>query len=84
MPIRPATARCPGCARVAADAGPLYLANALIGFIFAASGPVAIILSVGAARWARRRWRRGSSARSSSTASSLLFFARYRQPLVFF
>ena len=29
------------------DFGTVYAANGLIGFIFAASGPVAIILSVG-------------------------------------
>ena len=30
-----------------ADAGPTYLANGLIAFIFAATGPVAVILAVG-------------------------------------
>ena len=34
--------------RFAADFGGLYAANALVAFIFAASGPVAIILAVGA------------------------------------
>jgi benzoate membrane transport protein len=33
--------------RVLADLGPLYVANGLIGFVFAATGPLAIILSVG-------------------------------------
>ncbi len=33
--------------RVLADFGPLYAANGFIGFVFAASGPLAIILSVG-------------------------------------
>jgi benzoate membrane transport protein len=69
-----------------ADAGGLYFANALIGFVFAASGPVAIILSVGA-----------HGGLSESDLSSwifgaffvnglitLLFCTLYRQPLVFF
>src|SRR5215212_250403 len=33
--------------RVLADFGPLYAANGFIGFVFAASGPLAIILAVG-------------------------------------
>lgn len=37
----------PGRRRVLADFGPLYAANGFIGFVFAASGPLAIILSVG-------------------------------------
>ncbi|MFO1272018.1 MAG: benzoate/H(+) symporter BenE family transporter [Rubrivivax sp.] len=86
MPIEPAHGPLPGLRQVAADAGPLYLANALIGFIFAASGPVAIILSVGA------RGGLGEAALASWIFGSffinglvtLLFCARYRQPLVFF
>lgn len=38
----------PGPRRLARDAGPVYAANALIGVIFAATGPVAVILAVGA------------------------------------
>jgi benzoate membrane transport protein len=37
----------PSWRQVRADFGATYAANALIGFIFAATGPVAIILSVG-------------------------------------
>ena len=37
----------PSRRRVLADFGPLYAANGFIGFVFAASGPLAIILSVG-------------------------------------
>jgi benzoate membrane transport protein len=37
----------PGRRRVLKDFGPLYAANGFIGFVFAASGPLAIILSVG-------------------------------------
>jgi benzoate membrane transport protein len=69
-----------------ADAGGLYLANAVIGFIFAASGPVAIILAVGA---------RGGLSESDLSSwifgsffinglITLLFCTLYRQPLVFF
>ena len=37
----------PTLRQVLADAGPTYLANGLIAFIFAATGPVAVILAVG-------------------------------------
>ncbi|MCK6407994.1 benzoate/H(+) symporter BenE family transporter [Thauera sp.] len=43
---RPATAP-PRPARIFADSGLGYFANGLIGFIFSATGPVAIILAVG-------------------------------------
>ena len=36
-----------GWLQMRADFGTTYAANALIGFIFAATGPVAVILSVG-------------------------------------
>ena len=42
-PPRPLT----GLRRVRRDLGPLYAANGLIGLIFAATGPVAVILAVG-------------------------------------
>jgi benzoate membrane transport protein len=71
---------------VVSDSGGVYLANAPIGSIFAASGPVAIILSVGA---------RGGLSESDLSSwifgaffinglITLLFCALYRQPLVFF
>ena len=86
MPLEPALRPVPGPRQMLADAGGLYVANALIGFIFAASGPVAIVLAVGA---------RGglSEAQLSSWIFgaffingliTLLFSTRYRQPLVFF
>ncbi|MBM3398399.1 MAG: benzoate transporter, partial [Betaproteobacteria bacterium] len=40
-------AACRTWRQIQADFGGTYAANALIGFIFAATGPVAIILSVG-------------------------------------
>jgi len=76
----------PGLRRIASDSGALYLANGLIGFIFAASGPVAIILAVGA---------RGGLSESDLSSwifgsffvngvVTLIFCTLYRQPLVFF
>ena len=76
----------PGLRQLAADLGALYAGNALVAFIFAASGPVAIILAVGS---------RGGL--SEADLASWLFGAffvnglisialclRYREPLVFF
>lgn len=68
-----------------ADFGPLYAANAVVGFLFAASGPVAIILSVGA---------RGGLSESDIASwifgaffvnafVGIAFSLLYRQPLVF-
>jgi benzoate membrane transport protein len=72
--------------RFFADFGGLYAANALVAFIFAASGPVAIILAVGA---------RGGLSESDIASwifgaffinglISIAFCLRYREPLVFF
>ena len=41
------TAQAPGLGRIFSDSGLGYFANGLIGFIFSATGPVAIILAVG-------------------------------------
>ncbi len=68
------------------DSGGLYAVNALVAFIFAASGPVAIILAVGT---------RGGLSESDLASwifgsffinglVTLAFCSRYRQPLVFF
>jgi benzoate membrane transport protein len=86
MLMEPALRPLPGLRRIVADSGPVYLTNALIGFIFAASGPVAIILAVGA--------RGGLSEADLSSwifgafflngLITLLFCTLYRQPLVFF
>lgn len=40
-------AQTPGLRQIRSDFGPGYFANGLVGFIFSATGPVAIILSVG-------------------------------------
>jgi benzoate membrane transport protein len=86
MPLEPPAAPPPSLREALADFGGVYAVNALVGFIFAASGPVAIILAVGT--------RGGLSA--SDLASwifgaffvngliSIAFCWRYRQPLVFF
>jgi benzoate membrane transport protein len=69
-----------------ADFGPTYAANGFIGFVFAATAPVAIILSVGS---------RGGLTESELASwifgvffingmISILFCWLYRQPLVFF
>jgi len=75
-----------GLREVLADLGGLYVVNAVIAFIFAASAPVAIILSVGT---------RGGLSESDLSSwifgsffvnglVSIAFCWLYRQPLVFF
>jgi benzoate membrane transport protein len=81
-PPRPA----PSPRRVLADFGPVYGVNGLVGFIFAATGPVAVILSAGRAG--------GLSAEQIASwlfgaffVNGLLTIAlswRWRMPLVFF
>ena len=85
MPLeRPAAP--PARGGLLADLGGLYAANALVAFIFAASGPVAIILAVGT---------RGGLSESDLASwifgafflnglLSIFFCWFYRQPLVFF
>jgi benzoate membrane transport protein len=76
----------PSPARVLADFGPTFAVNGLIGFIFAASGPVAIILATG------QRAGLGPAELSSWLfgaffINGLLTLAlswRWRTPLVFF
>src|SRR5260370_10089971 len=78
--------RPPGWRELFADFGPRYAANGFIGFVFAATAPVAIILSVGT----------HGGLSESELASwifgvffingliSILFCWLYRQPLAFF
>lgn len=86
MPLESVHRPLPGLRQMVSDSGGLYLANAVIGFLFAASGPVAIILAVGA---------RGGLSESDLSSwifgaffvnglITLLFCTLYRQPLVFF
>ena len=72
--------------RFAADFGTTYAANGLVGFIFAATGPVAIILAVGAQGGLSESdlssWIFGSFFINGLI--SIAFCLYYRQPLVFF
>jgi benzoate membrane transport protein len=86
MPLEKITLPPPGPRQVLADFGGLYAANATVAFLFAASGPVAIILAVGA---------RGGLSEADLASwifggffvnglLCLAFSLAYRQPLVFF
>jgi benzoate membrane transport protein len=76
----------PGPGQVRRDLGPLYAANGLIGLIFAATGPVAVILAVGTQGGL-------SQAQIASWVFGVFFLNGaltvlacwiYRQPLAFF
>ena len=90
---RPASSAAPAVApsssasrRTLSDFGPSYVTNGFIGWLFAATGPVAITLSVAT----------GAGLREAEIASwlfgiffingviTILFCLRYRQPLAFF
>jgi benzoate membrane transport protein len=86
MPLEKPTSRPPDLRQALADFGGVYFVNALVAFLFAASGPVAIILAVGT---------RGGLSPSDLASwifgaffvnglISIAFCWRYRQPLVFF
>src|SRR5918999_893625 len=86
MPLERPVFPLPGVKRVVADFGALYAANAVVAFLFAATGPVAIILATGA---------RGGLSEADIASwifggfflNSLItigFSLAYRQPLVFF
>ena len=79
-------ARAPGLREIWRDFGLLYAANGFVGFIFAASGPVAIILSVGSRGGLSEAeiasWLFGAFFLNSLL--SIFFCWRWRQPLVFF
>lgn len=68
------------------DSSSIYLVNAIIGFIFAASGPVAIILTVGAKGGLTEAdlssWIFGSFFINGILSISFCLY--FRQPLVFF
>jgi benzoate membrane transport protein len=78
-------ARPPGPRRLASDVGLIYVVNGFIGLVFAATGPVAVVLAVG---------RRGLSPGELASWIFGLFFLNgiltvlacwiYRQPLSFF
>ena len=68
------------------DLRPTHAANALVGFLFAASGPLAIILATGSkgglSEAELASWVFGSLAINGLV--SIVFSLRFRQPLVFF
>ena len=85
MPFEAPELAPPGPRQIRSDFGALYAVNALVAFIFATTGPVAIILAIG---------RHGSLAESDIASwmfgafflnglISLAFCWLYRQPLVF-
>src|SRR6185503_17498651 len=85
MPLEPAVTPVPRPRQVLADFGGLYASNAVVAFLFASTGPVAIILSVGALG------RLSESAIASwifaafvvNGIVSFAFTLAHRQPLVF-
>lgn len=81
-PIRPPTR----WHTVLRDAGTVYSVNGVIGFIFAATGPVAVILAVGTRGGLSESdlasWVFGSFFLNGLV--TLLFCWLYRQPLAFF
>ncbi len=86
MPLEKPAAAPPAPAQVLADFGGLYASNAFIAFLFAASGPVAIILAIGTRGGLTpadmSSWIFGSFLINGLV--SIAFCLRYRQPLVFF
>ncbi len=85
MPLEKAILPPPSPRRIWQDFGGVYAGNAVVAFLFSCTGPVAIILSVGA---------RGGLSESDiaswifggfflNTLVSLVFTLLYRQPLVF-
>jgi benzoate membrane transport protein len=86
LPLEQPALPLPGPRRVLADFGGMYAASAVVAFLFAASGPVAIVLAVGA--------RGGLSEPDLASWIFAAFFLNglisigfsllYRQPLVFF
>lgn len=86
MPLEPLARPPAGPRQFLADIGPVYLVNGLIGFIFAATGPVAVILSVGVAGGLSEAqlasWIFGAFFLNGLL--SIGFCLGYRLPLVFF
>lgn len=86
MTIERPAERLPGLGSVLRDFGGIYAINAFVGFLFAATGPVAIILTVGA-RGGLSEADLASWIFASFFLNGLItitFCTIYRQPLVFF
>ena len=85
MPLEKTIRPLPGPAQVLADSGGLYVANAVVAFLFSCTGPVAIILSVAAGAGLSEAdiasWIFGGFFLNS--VISIAFSLAYRQPLVF-
>jgi len=85
MPLEPAVTPVPRPRQIFADFGGLYASNAVVAFLFSATGPVAIILTIGA----RGRLSEADIASWIFAAFfingllSIAFTLAYRQPLVF-
>jgi benzoate membrane transport protein len=86
MTIEQAGSAGPGSGAFWRDLRPTHAANALVAFLFAASGPLAIILATGSkgglSEAELASWVFGSLAINGVV--SILFSLRSRQPLVFF
>jgi len=86
MPFEAPQLAPPGARRMRADFGSVYAVNGLVGFIFAATGPVAIILAVarqgGLGEAELSSWLFGSFFLNGLISIALCWV--YRQPLVFF
>ena len=85
MPLERAVIPVPRARQVLADFGGVYAANAVVAFLFSCTGPVAIVLSVGAAGGLSESdiasWIFGGFFLNSFI--SIAFSLAYRQPLVF-
>lgn len=86
MPLEPARLPLPSPRQVWRDFGGVYAGNGLVAFIFSASGPVAIVLAVGAKGGLSEAdlasWIFGCFVINGLI--SIAFCLLYRQPLVFF
>jgi len=75
----------PGLRQFAADFGPVYMASGLVAFVFSVTGPLAILLSVGAqgglSESDMASWIFGSFFINGLI--SIVFCLLYREPLVF-
>ena len=84
--LEPITRPLAGWRAFRADVGPVYAANGLIAFIFAATGPVAVVLSVGLAGGLPEAqlasWLFGAFFLNGLL--TIAFCLMYRRPLVFF